>query len=74
MMINCNSMRATVIFSGSLLLAGLALGVLAMSTPLVAPISYASLILVLAASVVLGGLFLVALLPGVAQRLEECQH
>ncbi len=73
-MINCNSMRAAIIFSGALLIAGLVLGGLAMSTPWLIQVSYASLILVLAASLVLGTIFLVAMIPGVSRRLEECQH
>lgn len=73
-MINCNTMRAAVILSGALMLSGLLLGGIAMSIPLVAPASYASLILVLSAGAVLAAIFVVALIPGVSRRLEECQH
>ncbi|EIC20080.1 hypothetical protein [Thiorhodovibrio frisius] len=73
-MIDCNTMRAAVLLSGALMLAGLLLGGIAMNTPLVIPASYASLILVLTASAVLAGIFIVAMIPGVSRRLEECQH
>jgi hypothetical protein len=73
-MIDCNSMRAAVLLSGALMLAGLLFGGIAMTTPVIMPASYAALILVLTASVVLAAIFIVALIPGVSRRLEECQH
>jgi len=73
-MIDCNSMRAAVLFSAALMLAGLLFGVIAMFFPLVMPASYLSLILVLSASTVLAAIFVVAMIPGVSRRLEECQH
>ena len=73
-MIDCNSMRAAVLLSGALMLAGLLLGGIAMNSPLIMPVSYAALILVLSAGAVLGAIFVIAMLPGVSRRLEECQH
>ncbi|MBK1649665.1 hypothetical protein [Rhabdochromatium marinum] len=73
-MINCNSMRAAILLSGGLLLAGLFLGGIAITTPLHVPTSYVSLILVLTSGAMLAATFVVAILPGVAQRLDECQH
>jgi hypothetical protein len=67
-------MRAAVLLSGALMLGGLVFGGIAMSTPLVMPASYLSLILVLTASAVLAAIFMVAMIPGISRRLEECQH
>lgn len=73
-MIDCNSMRVAVMLSAALLAAGLALGVIAIGTHLLAFASYASLMLVLGSVLVLGTIFVVAMIPGFARRLEGCQH
>jgi hypothetical protein len=73
-MLNCSSMRAAVILSASLLMLGVLLGIVAVSTPWIVPASQLSLLLVLAGAGVLTVTFLASLLPGVARRLDECQH
>jgi hypothetical protein len=73
-MLNCSSMRAAVILSAALLMLGVLLGLVAVTTPFVVPASQLSLLLVLAGAAVLAATFLAALLPGVARRLDECQH
>ncbi|WP_462320901.1 hypothetical protein [Halochromatium sp.] len=45
-----------------------------MSTPLVIPTSQLALVLVLSAVLLLAVTFLVALIPGVARRMDECRH
>jgi hypothetical protein len=67
-------MRAAVILSASLLMLGVLLGIVAVSTPWIVPASQLSLLLVLAGAGVLTVTFLASLLPGVARRLDECQH
>jgi len=73
-MLNCSSMRAAVIFSAALLMLGVFVGIVAMTTPFIVPATQLSLLLVLAGAAVLIVTFLAALLPGVARRLDECQH
>ena len=73
-MLNCSSMRAAVILSAALLMLGVLLGLVAVTTPFVVPASQLSLLLVLAGAAVLAATFLAALLPGVARRLDKCQH
>jgi hypothetical protein len=73
-MLSCSSMRVAVILSATLLILGVLLGLVALTTPLVVPASQFSLLLVLAGAVVLTATFLAALLPGVSRRLDECQH
>jgi predicted branched-subunit amino acid permease len=73
-MLNCSSMRAAVILSAALLTLGVLLGVIGMTTPFTLPVTQLSLLLVLAGAAVFVVTFLVALLPGVARRLDECQH
>jgi len=73
-MLDCNTMRASVILSGGLLTLGVVLGIVAMTTPFTVPISQLSLLLVLFGAIVLAGTFLAALLPGAARRLDGCRH
>lgn len=73
-MIDCNTMRSTVILAASLLLGGVGLGFLVMHVPAMALLGQLALLLVLSSGAVLAGIFLVALLPGAGRRLEECQH
>jgi len=73
-MFTCRSMRAAVILSALLLVGGVGLGLIAMSTPLVIPTTQLSLLLVLAGALVLSTTFFASLLPAVARRLDECRH
>lgn len=74
MLTNCRTMRSAVILSAVLLAAGVLLGVAAMTTPLAIPTSQLALVLVLSAALLLTTTFLVALIPGVARRMDECRH
>lgn len=74
MLFNCRTMRAAVIMSGLLLVAGLMLGAIAMWTPFTVPTSQLSLMLVLSAALLLAVTFVVALIPGVSRHLDECRH
>ena len=73
-MLTCRSMRAGVLLSASLLGAGVLLGLIAVMTQLGAAAAQLALLLVLGGATVLATTFLVALIPGVARRLDECQH
>ncbi len=74
MLTNCRTMRSAVIFSALLLAAGVLLGIIAMTTPLSIPTSQLALVLVLSAALLLAVTFLVALIPGVSRRMDECRH
>lgn len=71
---DCRTMRAAVILSGILLIAGVALGAIAIATPLTIPTSQLALLLVLAAALLLAVTFVVALIPGMSRRMDECRH
>ncbi len=73
-MISCTIMRSAVVLSAALLAAGVLLLVVAETTSLVLGITHAALALVLAAALVLAYALVIALLPGSARRLAECQH
>jgi len=73
-MLNCSSMRAAVILSVALLTLGVLLGIVGMTTPFTVAVTQLSLLLVLGGAAVLILTFLVALMPGVARRLDECRH
>lgn len=73
-MFNCHSMRTAVALSATLLASGVLLGLIAMLTPLVVPAAQLALILVLSGASVFAATFVAALLPGVANHLDECQH
>jgi hypothetical protein len=73
-MLNCSSMRAAVILSAALLTLGVLLGIVGMTTPFTVAVTQLSLLLVLGGAAVLILTFLVALMPGVARRLDECRH
>ncbi len=73
-MFTCHSLRAAVALSATLLLSGVLLGLVVLAHLLPAPMAQLSLLLVLTAVLVLGVTFLVTLLPGVAHRLDGCQH
>lgn len=74
MWINCRTMRSAVILSALLLIAGVLLGIVAMTTPLSIPTSQLALVLVLSAALLLAVTFLVALIPGVSRHMDECRH
>jgi hypothetical protein len=74
MLFDCRTMRGAVILSAAMLMTGVALGTVAMATPLTIPTSQLSLVLVLAAALLFAVTFLVALIPAVARRMEECRH
>lgn len=73
-MLTCRSLRAAVILSAALLFSGVLLGLIVLAQLLPAPVAQLSLLLVLGGAAVLGVTFLVSLIPGVAHRLEGCQH
>ena len=73
-MLTCKRMRGAVILSALLLLLGLSLETVAQFTGLAIPTSHLALFAVLAAAAILALTFLASLLPGAAQRLNECQH
>jgi predicted branched-subunit amino acid permease len=73
-MLNCSSMRAAVILSVALLTLGVLLGIVGKTTPFTVAVTQLSLLLVLGGAAVLILTFLVALMPGVARRLDECRH
>ena len=73
-MFNCNSLRAAVLLSATLLGLGVLLGLVAMTTSFSIPTTQLALLLVLSGAAVLSATFLTALLPGVARKLDECQH
>ncbi|MCU0833748.1 MAG: hypothetical protein MUC77_04820 [Chromatiaceae bacterium] len=73
-MLTCKRMRGAVILSALLLLTGLALETLAQLTGLAIPTSHLALFAVLAAVGILALTLVASLLPGAAQRLNECQH
>ncbi len=74
-MLSCKSLRAGILLSGTLLLAGFvteflsAYGLLPTVTG-----SYLGFFLASGAVVLLLGLFLLSLLPSVARRLAECER
>lgn len=74
MLFDCRTMRAAVTLSAALLLAGVALGAIAMTTPLTIPTSQLALLLVLSAALLFTVTFVVALIPAVARRMDECRH
>lgn len=74
MLTNCRTMRSAVILSAVLLATGVLLGAIAMITPLAIPTSQLALVLVLSAALLLTVTFLVALIPGVSRRMDECRH
>ncbi|TVQ87002.1 MAG: hypothetical protein EA400_12070 [Chromatiaceae bacterium] len=67
-------MRASVLLSAGLLISGVLLGLIAFSGLLAVAFSQLALMMVLSAALLLGCIFLLALTPGVARRLEECRH
>jgi hypothetical protein len=67
-------MRSAVILSASLLASGLLLLVLAELTGLAVPAGYLALYLVLGGAATLAAAFLIAIWPGNARRLSECEH
>ncbi len=73
-MLNCSSMRVAVILSAGLLGLGVLLGLIAATTPFAVPTSQLSLLLVLSGALVLAAVFVDALLPNAAQRLDGCRH
>lgn len=73
-MLSCSTMRVAVILSAILLGFGIALGVVAISTPFAVPTSQLSLLLVLTGAVVLAVVFVDALLPNASHRLDSCRH
>jgi zinc transporter ZupT len=73
-MFNCRTMRSAVILSALLLGVGVVLGALALVAPFPAFAAQLSLLLVLAAALLLAVTFVTALLPGMARRMDECRH
>ena len=73
-MLNCSSMRAAVFLSALLLGSGIVLGAIAVITGHAVPASHLSLFSVLGGAGVLSLVFLDALLPGAARRLDGCRH
>ena len=70
----CTTMRAAVTSSAVLLASGILLLLTAEISGLLVPMAHLALFIVLAGAAVLGLAFLLALLPGSAHRLSNCQH
>jgi hypothetical protein len=74
-MLSCKSLRAGILLSGALLIAGFLTELLSAYGPLPTVTgSYLGFFLAAGAVVLLVGLFLVSLLPSVARRLAECER
>lgn len=73
-MLTCGAMRLAVSLSAALLASGVLLGLLVLGAVLPVALAPLSLWLVLGGAMVLAVTFLVALLPDVAHRLDNCQH
>lgn len=73
-MLTCTRLRTAVFLSALLLVLGLALEVIAGTTPWFVAITYLALFIVLFGAILLASVFLVSLFPGTARRLSECQH
>ena len=67
-------MRAAVLVSLGLLVSGLLFEFVALKTLVAVPFHYLAIIAVLGAIVVLAVLFILALIPTTARRLDGCQH
>jgi len=74
-MLTCRSLRGAILTSGLMLVAAWVIEAFAAGglLPLVTA-SYFAFLLLLVAALVLGGTFLLSLLPSVAQRLAGCEH
>ena len=79
-MLTCKLLRNVVIVSGLSLVAGIFLELVVQLAPFAVPSVAPAVLSALAASAVflaaalLGVIFLASLLPGLASRLNECQH
>lgn len=73
-MLNCKRLRAAVLLSAILLVIGLLLEVTAQLTAFAIPTTHLALLSVLSAALILALTLLVSLLPGTAERLNECMH
>lgn len=73
-MISCATMRAAVVLSASLFVAGALLLLLAETAGIMILTAHAALFLVLAAVATLAVAFAIAVLPGNASRLGRCLH
>jgi hypothetical protein len=75
LMLTCRTLRGAVLTSAILLVVAWAAELTAQYgwLPTVTT-GYLGLVLILAAVAVLGGTFLLSLLPGIARRLDECEH
>lgn len=73
-MFDCRRLRASVLLSAGLLIGGVLLGLIALTGVLTVVLGQLALFMVLGAALLLGGVFLLALTPGVARRLQECGH
>jgi len=74
-MLSCKSLRAGILSSAALLLAGFAVEFLAVNGLMPTVLgSYLGLFMATGSVVVLLGLFVLSLFPTVARRLAECEH
>ena len=70
----CTTLRFAVLLSLGLLVGGFILLAIAEATGLAIPSAHAALVLALCAVAVLFSALIIAIWPGAAQRLSECQH
>jgi len=73
-MLNCKRLRTAVLLSAFLLVIGLLLELVAQLTAFAIPTTHLALLSVLSAILILALTFLASLLPGTAERLNECRH
>ncbi|MBK1716928.1 hypothetical protein [Thiocystis violacea] len=73
-MISCKTMRALVVLSASSLILGTLLLLVAETATPMALMAHAALLLVFGGALFLGLALVIAVLPGNARRLGNCQH
>lgn len=73
-MFNCKTMRTAVLISLGLLVSGLLFEFVAVKTLIANPFNYLAIVAVLGAVVILAAIFVLALIPATARRLDGCQH
>lgn len=73
-MFSCKTMRTAVLVSLGLLVSGLLLEFTAQTAVFAPPLNYLAIFAVLSAAVILAVVFILALIPPIARRLDGCQH
>jgi len=73
-MFTCTTMRTAVSVSLGLLISGLLLQFFAEKAVFAVPLSHLAMFAVLAAAALLAIVFILALIPSIARRMDGCQH